>query len=579
MEEKIPRSQSDKDRQMASRFGGEKAPEIKIDEDLDDEDSSEKKDSGKGVFSKREQLTATEKLDEKEKPKRMSFFEGLLKKEVEADVDSVEKDGESQDELELTNAFQDVVVERIDAVEKELELPQPDEQAFAAEADAAFLGRVGDRLGEGLPPEKAIDDALEDEFEPPETDASENDLEQFQNFNAENDTDEDPNAAVVAQRASTNGRQNPPTPPNSPNVPPNTPNNPQNPNLPPNNPNVNMAPNTPYNPNLLYPVSGNQLSASPNVQSTPNTIDDDEIKKMNEYYYRKGRSGGLLLGGIAGYMLGRRGGRKRAEALLEPQIEKKDKELNSLSLRLQEKEEEVRKLALDRASVAHGVEKQVDVKLPVEKPPKVEMNRIAETVTEELKIVEAQEQRFEKELSKADFNEVIVDKVKTAEVRSPIVEEKKDARTMTMSELLDVAEHVMLEKTSLRELYERQRIDAVNLRRVVIEYMNGGTRYEKVLRGSLEAVEMQRELRNEIKRDDPFSSSDGTSAQSSSQSIDVSENANNSSSAAQPEIARKNDGSYIEKSGIVIPESTAIALGIITGIAIMILLFFYFSSN
>ncbi len=599
MEENKSGSQSDKDRHMAKRFGGENAPEVLADDDSEDEEkSTDKKDSGKGIFSKREKVEAAAAEAEKEIPKRVSFFEGLLKKEVEADVEPLDKTELNPENQELTDAFQEVVVERIDAVEKELELPQPDDQAEAAVADAAFLGRVGDRLDEGMPPEEAIDDALEDEFEPPEMDALPNDLEQVQNFNIEDELEDDLNQPVVPLQAAGSGVQNSPPQGTS------TPNIPQNPNIPTNNsnivqPNLNVVPNAPYNPNILYPISGNLLSSSPNVQSSPNVVDDDEIKKMNDYYYRKGRSGGLLLGGIAGYMLGRRGGRKRAEARLEPQIEKKDKELDALSIKLQEKEAEVRKLALDKASTTLGIERQTQVEKPSptvdktaqtlvenlgrntlsDKIPKFEKDKIAETVTEELKIIEAQEKRFEKELSKANFNEVIVEKSKPIEARPSVIEEKKDVRTMTMSELLEVAERVMLEKTSLRELYERQRIDAVNLRRVIIEYMNGGTRYEKVLRGSLEAVEMQRELRNEIKRDDPFSSSDGASSQSSTQSVTSIDSSEKSLVSRHDEVLQNNNNTLIEEQGIVISNSTAIVLGVVTGIIIMILLFFYISSN
>ena len=153
---------------------------------------------------------------------------------------------------------------------------------------------------------------------------------------------------------------------------------------------------------------------------------------------------------------------------------------------------------------------------------------------------------------------------------------------MTMHELLEVADHIFLEKTSVRELYEHHRIDAVNLRRVVLEYMNGGTRYEKVLRRSLEAVEMQRELRNEI-RHDPSATFNATD-----ESAGGNESASSTDQGRKDALtgadAHRQQYSYMADSQqekqpsdeqLMISNGTAIVVGVLMGIAIMIVLFLY----
>lgn len=174
-----------------------------------------------------------------------------------------------------------------------------------------------------------------------------------------------------------------------------------------------------------------------------------------------------------------------------------------------------------------------------------------------------------------------IDKKKEVETQKPAsFEIRKDPRTMTVPELLDIADHIHLEKTSLKELYEHGRIDAVNMRRVVLEYLNGGNRFEKVLRGSLEAVEMQRELRHEMKQDrSSFSQSGGTGNDASNQPTKTSNDAqtvkrddvepNALLDASQKAVAQEQD------ERLMVSNSTAIVLGIVTGIAIMIMLLLY----
>lgn len=86
-----------------------------------------------------------------------------------------------------------------------------------------------------------------------------------------------------------------------------------------------------------------------------------------------------------------------------------------------------------------------------------------------------------------------------------------DVQTMTMPELLSVAEKIDVGSGNLKEMFEHHRIDAVNLRRVIAEYSEGKN-YQETLHRSLEAEEMHRELRNEVKTDDSAGGAGGSGA-------------------------------------------------------------------
>jgi hypothetical protein len=133
----------------------------------------------------------------------------------------------------------------------------------------------------------------------------------------------------------------------------------------------------------------------------------------------------------------------------------------------------------------------------------------------------------------------------------------------------------------VRELYEHNRIDAVNLRRVVLEYMNGGTRYEKVLHRSLEAVEMQRELRNEI-RHDPAATFSATGAQGDAKAAEdnllesVKQSVSQRDMYENTGLERTNRSeAKASEEQLMLSNGTAIVVGVLMGIAIMIVLFLY----
>ena len=668
-------SMSDKDRDMTRRFGGE-ARDEHIEKKDNDDDSDDEKESSKdskksddkrplkrALFIRSDDAeSGKEKHTQSTVEKARKGFLGLLREEdqpssepgtQETEQQPVEVESTAEDEV-VQEEFQDLVVERLAEVESELEQPQID-NAQEILADASYLEDVGERVEEGLSPEQAIEDAYEDQLTPPEADAQPADLEDMSNFEEDEVIDLNQNM--------NNSQQNPNV------VPPH----PQNPNAVPLTPIVPLTlrgggargggtgtgggvppivPFGPANPNAnnVPPQNPNSLANNPNLVA------------MNEFYYRKKKSRDLLVGGIVGYMIGRRGGRKRTEARFEPQMRKKDEVIGSLREKLVTTEDKVRELSRTKASetfdstlkIEHAKREKVPtsehkpdkpiapivekVEEPYDREPdsiEVIHKHITElkvdTVDADRKMVEAAEQAFEDTLGIRNENEVLEtpqqiapEKIEHVLEASPTIERiiqsqsdrgekidnrlqdtisyvpenapmpaatlekrwytpdmKKDPRTMTMPELLEVAEYIHLEKTSLKELYEHHRIDAVNVRRVVLEYMNGGNRYEKMLRGSLEAVEMQRELRHEMKQTDGGFSQSGGGVSDGSQTtmntstdVLVSQNNGNTEPNALLDASAKAVKDEVDER-LMVSNGTAVVLGILMGIAIMIMLLFY----
>jgi hypothetical protein len=665
-EEDKSQSMSDKDRTMANRFGSEAnedAPEKDDEDDEKDEKKDEKRPPKRALFlpSEKEESVDSTKKAEEEKPKR-NLFSGFLRTEskseekqeqpqdnAESDVSGVARESEVEVPQDITpevsletneaeqeverEEFQEVVLDRIGEVEAELEEMPAEEEATEALASAAFLEQVGERLEEGLSPAEAIDDALEDELEPPEADAMPEDLENMQNFDAETIEEDDEQTVTPTIPTRPASPPRPPSPPLTRVVPPYMP-----------------PPRGPSSFNANLPSGG---AISPNaVQKNP------DIEQMNDYYYRKRRSGDLLLGGVVGYLLGKRRGRRATEAKFEPELRKRDDAIGDLKDKLINSEEKVRALASAKSAEAASFDSAKPKTEIVEKTTPIIETRTeyvevptVETVTEkieslpvetieserqtlveqekvfldsiEVPVVEVSEpEKLSELLTRSEVVEqlqavaekaekVIVEKViienrieaaeKAVEVpqlvyeraaekpkpsseklsNPPSTEIKKDPRTMTMPELLGIADHIFLEKTSVRELYEHNRIDAVNLRRVVLEYMNGGTRYEKVLHRSLEAVEMQRELRNEI-RHDPAATFSATGAQGDAKAAEdnllesVKQSVSQRDMYENTGLERTNRSeAKASEEQLMLSNGTAIVVGVLMGIAIMIVLFLY----
>ena len=352
------------------------------------------------------------------------------------------------------------------------------------------------------------------------------------------------------------------------------------------------------------PNSASYPTFNPNILAAPAANDNDtETVRVNDVYRRNRNTGKLILAGLIGYAIGRRGGRKRTERRLQPEIDKGQKQVKELEQKLEFSEQSVREKAAetvrlrddlsertqqkaaaetgqqrveermraekDLAQTATSPEASAATPLPPEqltplqaqilseqgnrtpsdmlaeviKPPRPETSLGKELLRAPLLAVAAAEAlpkdvqterilREENAVLQAENDPALavetattppvveavrlqplapeISKAVSGEVRKKAVEQNVeapkviDAQTMTMPELLNVAEKIDVGSGNLKDMYEHKRIDAVNLRRVVAEYA-AGKNYKETLQRSLEAEEMHRELRNEVKTDDSVS--------------------------------------------------------------------------
>ena len=515
-DEKDPKSKNNKKTSKTKRnvfFGKETTEEST--------ENSEKKpsifgDAGKGIFYG--VIKSSEKQPEEDKSeKSVHEVEGddLVEEKSEEFRESIQDDSEN-----ITNEFAEIVdTKHSDAVNK-LE-NSPDEDNEINIADTTFLSSVGSKIVEGIQPENAIDEARQESIKAVEAQDSNNedvvaDLETPDSIEEQQVVDvyapqpEEDDEAIDPQTQTTSraaSRQTT-TPQPQPVIPTPTHNNIAPPTLTP----INNIPGYPGN--IAPQPTPNQNRSNFNVQRNQNlSPDDPEVRRMNSLYYRDGRRGGLLLGGALGYLFGRRRGRIKTEKKLEPVINKKETEIGKLKKDLERSEQEVRKVASEHLPnspeavnvvPAHTLEQRRQEQHDREE-------KFAESLSDEAIITKAkstpdrivdqmptQEHTAEKAGDiKTEVTAIARDAEKNLNKQTSR-EKVAEIASMTVPELLVIADKIQVESTSLRRIYENRRIDAVNLRHVVKEYVSGGN-YEKTLRQSIASVELQQELKNELK--------------------------------------------------------------------------------
>lgn len=262
--------------------------------------------------------------------------------------------------------------------------------------------------------------------------------------------------------------------------------------------------------------SGGNGNFSPPVGTAENTAGSrsEDQEKQKE---RSKRSQAFVAGGVLGYMVGRRGGRKRTEAKLNPKIEELETEVAAAKKNLSEKEQKLQRIVAasfrnpDAPPTAQRTNPESESTTihaettPEKTPPKPvrEVLRRAVEVPMYLQNSEINEKTETQLAPQTNKQEVIQAKVQRLE-------------TLSTPEILAEAQHFFAGGTNVRRLYETNQIDRKGLIYLVKEGYRG-----KDLRKAFEKVELgrerQRERAREFRHDDPsFSTSIPDDQQTSS---------------------------------------------------------------
>lgn len=211
---------------------------------------------------------------------------------------------------------------------------------------------------------------------------------------------------------------------------------------------------------------------------------------------------GLLIGGIVGYLMGRRRGRIKTEKKLMPIQKKLEKQVQGLHDMIAAKEQSIRSLAAEKTAVPGAGSKLAErlraKVLPAEAPAvarsekPAEQSRIAASIeqntearrTSTLEIPLQHTEKLGRLLVEAPGTVIAGAVAATAAAteiargkqpdRTPVVRFDKKIESFTSEELEQAAEKVQIDGVSLKEMHQSGSINESGMRRVMAEFLQGG---------------------------------------------------------------------------------------------------------
>lgn len=199
-----------------------------------------------------------------------------------------------------------------------------------------------------------------------------------------------------------------------------------------------------------------------------------------------------LFGGIVGYFIGRRRGRIKTEKRLLPIQKKLEQQVEGMSWQLRQKETTIRKAARERVQAervtATALRPVAEGVITARTAGKESVGAKYEAVVplrEQRTIAPEANQLHGKKPAPEQIGHVLVDAelqplVRRSESLSSnsskreALPDGKHVETMTRPDLLALSERIVVDGTSLRQVYETRLVSEKGLRRLVAEYLRGG---------------------------------------------------------------------------------------------------------
>ena len=251
-------------------------------------------------------------------------------------------------------------------------------------------------------------------------------------------------------------------------------------------------------------VGGSSYNTAPDRPSVPNYNVAPSLSNMDHPINERSNIGGpVLAGAVLGYAIGRRGGRKRTEAKLQPEIDTARREVQSTAQEAADTRRHFEARQAELKSAIAARRQEVVSQPPVEvasAPPKAPAEYFNRPVTAE-------------QLQKPNI--IMPPSLETAQIPKRQIEAQKSVsidkqpikkfEQMSTPDILRAAESLHVDGVSIRRLYETNQIDRPGLIRIVRESMQGGD-----VGTALKNVRLGRE--RQLGRAQEFKHGDGTSS-------------------------------------------------------------------